>query len=151
MAGLVCRRAELGLSQAQVARLMGTSQSVVAGLESGRHDPRLSTLTRYAAAVGASLRFSEFTQASRDVVPLPARQPKPQPDHVLTWRQRKVLQVIRESVQKRGYPPTLREIGDAVGLASTSSVAYQIRALENKGCLRKEAGYRAIVLAGGTR
>ena len=36
---------------------------------------------------------------------------KPDPDHVLTWRQRKVLQVIRESVQRRGYPPSMREIG----------------------------------------
>ena len=36
---------------------------------------------------------------------------KPDPDHVLTWRQRKVLQVIRDSVQKRGYPPSMREIG----------------------------------------
>ena len=47
----------------------------------------------------------------------------PDPDHVLTWRQRKVLQVIRESVQRRGYPPSMREIGEAVGLTSTSSVS----------------------------
>ena len=40
---------------------------------------------------------------------------RPDPDHVLTWRQRKVLQVIRDSVQKRGYPPSMREIGEAVG------------------------------------
>jgi repressor LexA len=38
---------------------------------------------------------------------------------VLTWRQRKVLQTIRESVQQHGYPPSMREIADAVGLAST--------------------------------
>ena len=35
---------------------------------------------------------------------------KPDPDHVLTWRQRKILQAIRDSVQKRGYPPSMREI-----------------------------------------
>jgi repressor LexA len=34
----------------------------------------------------------------------------PDPDHVLTWRQRKVLQIIRESVQQHGYPPSMREI-----------------------------------------
>src|SRR5712692_11085741 len=51
---------------------------------------------------------------------------KPDPGHVLTWRQRKVLQVIRESVQRRGYPPSMREIGEAVGLTSTSSVSYQL-------------------------
>src|SRR5215469_6000028 len=55
---------------------------------------------------------------------------KPDPDHVLTWRQRKVLQVIRESVQRRGYPPSMREIGEAVGLTSTSSVSYQLSTLQ---------------------
>ena len=44
-------------------------------------------------------------------VVVPETPDKPDPDHVLTWRQRKVLQVIRESVQKRGYPPSMREIG----------------------------------------
>jgi repressor LexA len=65
---------------------------------------------------------------------------KPDPDHVLTWRQRKVLQVIRESVQRRGYPPSMREIGEAVGLTSTSSVSYQLSTLQNKGYLRRDAG-----------
>jgi repressor LexA len=64
----------------------------------------------------------------------------PDPDHVLTWRQRKVLQVIRESVQKRGYPPSMREIGEAVGLTSTSSVSYQLSTLQSKGYLRRDAG-----------
>ena len=61
-------------------------------------------------------------------------------DHVLTWRQRKVLQVIRESVQRRGYPPSMREIGEAVGLTSTSSVSYQLSTLQSKGYLRRDAG-----------
>jgi repressor LexA len=65
---------------------------------------------------------------------------KPDLDHVLTWRQRKVLQVIRESVQKRGYPPSMREIGEAVGLTSTSSVSYQLSTLQKKGYLRSDAG-----------
>ncbi|MDR0342161.1 MAG: transcriptional repressor LexA [Nocardiopsaceae bacterium] len=65
---------------------------------------------------------------------------RPDPDHVLTWRQRKVLQVIRESVQRRGYPPSMREIGEAVGLTSTSSVSYQLSTLQNKGYLRRDAG-----------
>ncbi len=64
----------------------------------------------------------------------------PDPDHVLTWRQRKVLQVIRESVQRRGYPPSMREIGEAVGLTSTSSVSYQLATLQSKGYLRRDAG-----------
>ncbi|AYF78262.1 transcriptional repressor LexA [Nocardia yunnanensis] len=56
----------------------------------------------------------------------------------LTVRQRKVLEVIRTSVHDRGYPPSIREIGDAVGLTSTSSVAHQLRALERKGYLRRD-------------
>jgi repressor LexA len=57
----------------------------------------------------------------------------------LTLRQRKVLEFIKESVQTRGFPPTIREIGDAVGLASTSSVSYQLIALQKKGFLRRDA------------
>ncbi len=64
----------------------------------------------------------------------------PDPGHVLTWRQRKVLQVIRDSVQRRGYPPSMREIGEAVGLTSTSSVSYQLSTLQSKGYLRRDAG-----------
>src|SRR2546430_14963435 len=64
----------------------------------------------------------------------------PDPDHVLTWRQRKVLQVIRESVQRRGYPPSMREIGEAVGLTSTSSVSYQLSTLQKKGYLHPDVG-----------
>ena len=48
-------------------------------------------------------------------------------DTVLTERQRTILDVIRNSVSSRGYPPSIREIGDAVGLTSTSSVAHQLR------------------------
>jgi repressor LexA len=56
----------------------------------------------------------------------------------LTPRQRKVLDVIRGSVDRRGYPPSMREIGEAVGLTSTSSVAHQLAALERKGFLRRD-------------
>jgi repressor LexA len=65
---------------------------------------------------------------------------KPDPSHVLTWRQRKVLQVIRESVQTRGYPPSMREIGEAVGLTSTSSVSHQLSTLQKKGYLHRDVG-----------
>lgn len=56
----------------------------------------------------------------------------------LTARQRLVLETIRESVQRRGYPPSMREIGDAVGLTSPSSVKHQLMALERKGYLRRD-------------
>jgi repressor LexA len=73
-------------------------------------------------------------------VVVPETPDKPDPDHVLTWRQRKVLQVIRDSVQKRGYPPSMREIGEAVGLTSTSSVSYQLSTLQRKGYLHRDVG-----------
>jgi repressor LexA len=56
----------------------------------------------------------------------------------LTPRQRKVLEVIRDSVERRGYPPTVREIGEAVGLTSTSSVSHQLSMLQKKGFLRRD-------------
>jgi repressor LexA len=56
----------------------------------------------------------------------------------LTDRQQRILEVIRESVDERGYPPSVREIGEAVGLTSPSSVAYQLSALQRKGLLRRD-------------
>lgn len=56
----------------------------------------------------------------------------------LTDRQRTILQMIRTSVADRGYPPSIREIGDAVGLTSPSSVAHQLRTLEKKGFIRRD-------------
>ena len=58
----------------------------------------------------------------------------------LTARQRKIIQAIEESMQRYGYSPTLREIGEAAGLASTSSVSYQLLTLEKKGFLSRGAG-----------
>jgi repressor LexA len=73
-------------------------------------------------------------------VVVPEAADKPDPGHVLTWRQRKILRAIRESVQKRGYPPSMLEIGAAVGLTSTSSVSYQLRILQRKGYLHRDVG-----------
>ncbi|PRX46444.1 repressor LexA [Prauserella shujinwangii] len=61
------------------------------------------------------------------------------PDESLTPRQRQVLDVIRNWVDQYGYPPSVREIGEAVGLTSTSSVSHQLRALQKKGYLRRDA------------
>ena len=56
----------------------------------------------------------------------------------LTPRQRRVLEFIRESIEQRGYPPSIREIGQSVGLTSSSSVAHQLKTLESKGFLRRD-------------
>jgi len=75
-----------------------------------------------------------------EVHPFPDREPVPTVSGAptLTPRQRKVLEVIRDHVERQGYPPSVREIGDAVGLTSTSSVAHQMGVLEKKGFLRRD-------------
>ena len=56
----------------------------------------------------------------------------------LTLRQRRILEMIKTTVESRGYPPSIREMGDAVGLASSSSVAHQLKVLQTKGFLRRD-------------
>src|SRR3954447_22407823 len=56
----------------------------------------------------------------------------------LTPRQQRVLTVIRDSIELRGYPPSMRGIGERVGLTSSSSVAHQLRVLEEKGFLKRD-------------
>lgn len=62
----------------------------------------------------------------------------PMPGGDVTDRQRRILEAIRESVASRGYPPSMREIGEAVGLNSSSSVKHQLSALQTKGYLRQD-------------
>jgi len=76
---------------------------------------------------------------------LPEMPDQPDPDHVLTWRQRKILHFIRDYVNEHGYPPAMREIGEEVGLTSTSSVSYQLTVLQLKGYLRRVAGHPRTV------
>src|SRR4051794_23723166 len=65
----------------------------------------------------------------------------------LTKRQRLVLDTIRAAVDRRGYPPSMREIGEAVGLTSPSSVSHQLETLQRKGFLRRDPNRpRAIEL-----
>jgi repressor LexA len=56
----------------------------------------------------------------------------------LTKRQEQTLDFIRKSIEDRGYPPTLREIGEYMGIRSTNGVNDHLRALERKGYLRRE-------------
>ena len=66
----------------------------------------------------------------------------------LSPRQRQVLEFIDAEVRRRGYPPSVREIGEAVGLSSPSTVHAHLAALHDKGFLRKDPTKpRAIELA----
>ncbi len=72
------------------------------------------------------------------VIEMAARERGPLTGEDLTGRQRTILESIRSMVESRGYPPSVREIGEAVGLTSPSSVAHQLAVLERKGYLRRD-------------
>jgi repressor LexA len=75
----------------------------------------------------------------------------PDPVTGLTRRQQAILDVIRDSVERRGYPPSIREICESAGLASTSSVAHQLSMLERKGFLRRDPNRpRAVDVRAGS-
>jgi repressor LexA len=64
-------------------------------------------------------------------------------------RAERILEYIRETIDERGYPPSVREIAEAVGLASTSAVHHHLTKLEKDGRLQKEATRsRALTLPG---
>ncbi|HLS49693.1 MAG TPA: transcriptional repressor LexA [Actinomycetaceae bacterium] len=67
----------------------------------------------------------------------------------LTERQRLILATIESSIVERGYPPTMREIGQSVGLTSPSSVKHQLTTLERKGFIRRDPNRpRAMEIVG---
>jgi repressor LexA len=116
--------------------LGNTASGLVPGQLSGSSAPHSS---------GHSLDALQNTPAGEDTAgenshrSAPGRPPGIRTDESgLTERQRRVIEVIRDSVQRRGYPPSMREIGQSVGLSSTSSVAHQLMALERKGFLRRD-------------
>jgi repressor LexA len=76
-----------------------------------------------------------MTKSARKVSELPDGPPDATG---LTPRQQRVLATIKDAIEKRGYPPSMREIGQAVGLTSSSSVAHQLRVLEEKGFLKRD-------------
>jgi repressor LexA len=91
------------------------------------------------ATVSPEITKPKGREMARDESKTVADFPDGPPDATgLTPRQHKVLDVIRDSVERRGYPPSMREIGEAVGLTSTSSVAHQLATLEKKGFLRRD-------------
>jgi repressor LexA len=61
-------------------------------------------------------------------------------DHAVTTTQQKILDFHREWIKRRGYPPTQREIADAVGLRSQSTVSYHLKILKKRGHLTFDAG-----------
>jgi repressor LexA len=97
--------------------------------------------TKSTATTPTAARKATAAKASAGQKRRPGR-PKvtelPDPVSGLTRRQQAILDVIRDSVERRGYPPSIREICESAGLASTSSVSHQLAMLERKGFLRRD-------------
>lgn len=70
--------------------------------------------------------------------PSPSGAESPRSQRPLTARQRTILGAVQRSIGERGYPPSMREIGDVVGLASLSSVTHQLGQLEKLGYIRRD-------------
>ncbi len=87
------------------------------------------------ADIAAQLGLAAGNPGGAPVHPLPDG---PADSDGLTPRQRRILEVIRDAVESKGYPPSIREMGTSVGLASSSSVAHQLKTLEAKGFLRRD-------------
>ncbi len=102
--------------------------------------------TASAASSARTTRSTSASASTKDASAEPVKRrpgrPKvtelPDPVTGLTRRQQAILDVIRDSVERRGYPPSIREICESAGLASTSSVAHQLAMLERKGFLRRD-------------
>ena len=70
----------------------------------------------------------------------------------LSERQKNILKYIEDYVEERGYPPSIREIGDKVGISSTSVVDYNLRVLEREGRIRRDREVsRGLELVGAQR
>jgi repressor LexA len=129
-------------SQFKVGQRTTNQQSVDISMDRSE-DPRLSgpALSTASRVPDQPIEHSSAMDDSHSspARAMPGRPPGIRTDEAgLTERQRRVIEVIRDSVQRRGYPPSMREIGQAVGLSSTSSVAHQLMALERKGFLRRD-------------
>ena len=82
----------------------------------------------------------QYPEAMSDALPKPAQVPASVggPTVHLTSRQREILEVIDRHMRERGYPPSVREIGEAVGLTSPSTVHNHLASLQRRGLLRRD-------------
>jgi repressor LexA len=78
------------------------------------------------------------TKASKPASKVTELPDGPVDENGLTPRQTKILLAIKKAMETNGYPPSMREIGEAAGLSSPSSVKYQLEALEEKGWIRRD-------------
>ena len=91
----------------------------------------------YPLAMSNSVSKSPATGKRASISELP--DPTPADPNGLTARQRLILKVIKEAIATQGFPPSMREIGESAGLASTASVTYQLEELAKKGYIKRSA------------
>jgi len=109
---------------------VGPAGTGTAGARRGR--PRSSAVEEQVRAARAARRQALADRRQR---PDPA---PTVPQGELTPRQQLILDIIQATVDDRGYPPTVRELGEAAGLSSPSSVSHQLKVLETKGYIRRD-------------
>ena len=82
--------------------------------------------------------MSEANETEGGAAPANAERPSTRRRTSLSNKQQAILAYVQSSLDARGYPPSMREIGDAVGLSSLSSVTHQLNQLELSGYLRRD-------------
>jgi repressor LexA len=102
------------------------------------HDARPDAATTADGGVRPSEGDRPRPRGPREVTGPKTRQTRRRDPTRLTERQRAILEVIHRHVDEHGYPPSVREIGEAVGLRSTSSVHAQLETLAEKGYLKRD-------------
>jgi repressor LexA len=100
--------------------------------EPGRAAEGIRTMQKNSSSKARRAHAERGTASSTDAAAVATEPPK------LTARQQSVLNFMLRYVRQRGFPPSIREIGDAVGLASPSSVAHQLKVLQRKGYLHRD-------------
>jgi repressor LexA len=88
--------------------------------------------------MGIGIRKGQLVMAGPEPIVLSGNNLKRTGFKGLTVRQKKILECIQRSISVNGYPPSMREIGDTVGLSSLSSVTHQLAQLEKQGYLRRD-------------
>lgn len=98
-----------------------------------------ATAQAHAAPAGSLPEGSASSRSTRTAASLPeASGTPPQTADPLSPRRTQILAFIRDEMGRRGYAPSLREIGQAVGLKSTSSVEHHVKKLEEAGLLKRD-------------
>lgn len=100
---------------------------------SRRGRPRTSAVEEQVRAARQARQQQLAERRDQEAAPAPQA-----PQGGLTARQGLILDIIRATVEDRGYPPTVRELGEAAGLSSPSSVSHQLKVLEEKGYIRRD-------------